>query len=36
MARAAIKAPPLQGRGWGGGITGDILCETPPHPRPLP
>ena len=34
---AAFQAPPLQGRGWGGGrLTEPALCEARPTPNPSP
>jgi len=36
MKRETRKAPPLQGRGWGGAVTGDALCEVSPTPNPSP
>ena len=31
-----FQAPPLQGRGWGGAVTGAPLGETSPTPNPSP
>ena len=37
IAALAGKAPPLQGRGWGGAVsTGEALGETSPTPYPSP
>jgi len=34
MMSDAGKAPLLQGRGWGGAVTGAPLCEASPNPSP--
>jgi hypothetical protein len=34
MKNGTQKAPPLQGRGWGGAVLSDALCEASPTPNP--
>jgi len=36
MMSGRQKAPPLQGRGWGGAVPSDTLCEASPTPNPSP